>query len=188
MIIRDGSGNNYSAKVDNKNRLSVDAVTRTSLGDASEDGRLYTAGFDVTLTDANQSAVFYIENTGANDIEISDLNFGAGTMTGATGNTYKIQMYTDGTGLSSSTAVIPLNSNRGSAADLDATVLQGDTGATVTNGVAQGTLLFPHEDYVTLPVYFIIPKGQSLAFAITPATGNTSFNLTMYAQIYESRD
>ena len=63
MIIEDGTGNGYKAKVDSQNRLRTLAISEGFNVDAASNGENFNINTGVmNLTSANESAVAYFKN------------------------------------------------------------------------------------------------------------------------------
>ena len=65
------------------------------------------------------------------------------------------------------------------AKSLNADIEVGAEGASVTNGVASGAFYIPVETFFNTDIAWVLPKGSTLAVTVTPATGNTSFNVSV---------
>ena len=187
--IIDGTGSGYRAKVDNKNRLVVTA--------AAEDVKYYItrAGFGfivssnpVTLTSDSESAVLYFKTNEDSDILIADLTIKFGPSTGGSGVILgkEYAAPTGGTLLSDANSIYIPNLNDGSSATVDPGTVcyAGDEGKTVTGGVDIITQIYLPNSVESRQDVFIVKKGNSFAYKITPPTGNTSMTLFISFGIY----
>jgi hypothetical protein len=174
----DGTGKNNAAKVDSENRLHTHAFTVTINQSAALGGDTYNVQTGVIeLTNANESAIFHIENTGDDDILVFEQFLIVGTSSGGSGSptiTYSTNADSSSTIISSGTALTPSNRRLASSKVLSATTLKGGQGSTLVGGTQEEFLT--NGFFNTSP--FVIPKGVSMTIAIQPPTGNTSQEFT----------
>ncbi len=176
--IQDGTGNGFLAKVDDENRLHTHAFNVTINQVAALKGDTYTTSTGVVnLTSDSESAIFYIKNTGTDDILVFEQFLSIGTSTGGSGSpTIKYSTNADdsSTIITTATVITPANRRLASANVLSADVFKGAEGKTLVGGDQSS---FVTNGFVnTSP--FAIPKGVSMTVAITPPTGNTSQSFT----------
>ena len=188
--ILDGTGAGWGARVDNRFRLHTDSVTRTQ----SQQAILLGEGFNIstgsiTLTSANQSAVFYIENDSNTDLVIKEIGIALGTSTGGAGiATIALSAKaTAGTIISNATAVTTnFNRNLGSTKAIDGNVFKGIEGATLTGGTSAGST--SRSSFVDPIIFdadiFVLPKGMSIGVFVTPQSGNTSQSCVVFATVF----
>ena len=188
--ILDGTGAGWGARVDSRFRLHTDSVTRTQ----SQQAILLGEGFNIstgsiTLTSANQSAVFYIENDSDTDLVIKEIGIALGTSTGGTGiATIALSANaTAGTIISNATAVTTnFNRNLGSTKAIDGNVFKGIEGATLTGGTSAGST--SRSSFVDPIIFdadiFVLPKGTSIGVFVTPPSGNTSQSCVVFATVF----
>ena len=188
--ILDGTGAGWGARVDSRFRLHTDSVTRTQ----SQQAILLGEGFNIstgsiTLTSANQSAVFYIENDSNTDLVIKEIGVALGTSTGGTGiATIALSANaTAGTIISNATAVTTnFNRNLGSTKAIDGNVFKGVEGATLTGGTSAGST--SRSSFVDPIIFdadiFVLPKGTSIGVLVTPQTSNTSQSCVVFATVF----
>lgn len=182
MIIKDGAGSGASVKVSPvTNRIHASAISSQEELFHAQTGDAYRLNTGlITLTTANESGILYLKNNEENDLVITGVILRFGTTVSGSGNTF-IKMYrnpTTGSLVSTGTDLAPTNRNFGSSNTLDVDSKIG-TGAalTITNGdvVITTVKAAPPYDvsFFTNPVA-VLPRGTSLAFSVTPPTGNIS--------------
>jgi len=180
VILEDGSGSGFKAKVDSANRVLTRAVSLTEQNNQTRLGRSYNIGTGVvTLTNSADSGVLYFKNNEADDILITGINISSTSATGSASKVMLVKTYQKATGLSAGSTVMALNSNYGSSRDLTADIKVGQTNATVTNGTPVGAFHIPLETFFYTAVSWIIPKGTTIAVSVTPPTSNTSLSLSV---------
>lgn len=188
--ILDGTGKGRKAGVDTTNKLLARATVESIFDEAAEDGLANFVGTPlITLTNAAESAIFFIENNEDDDIIMENFFFVAEATTGGSPNMFRVSWYKNPTSISSGTAITPLNQNFGSSRELDATVEYGAQGSAVTGGTNAAILSFPIGVFNDIPAKLILPKGTSLAITVTPPTSNTSMPVQFGARtiLYEER-
>lgn len=188
--ITDGKGSGKKAGVDLSNKILTRSTTESIFDEAAEEGLANFVGTPlITLTNAAESAVFFIKNNEDDDIIMENFFFVAEATTGGSPNMFRVSWYKNPTSISSGTAVTPLNQNFGSSRVLDATVQYGAQGSTVTGGSNVAILSFPIGELNDIPAKLILPKGSSLAITVTPPTGNTSMSVQFGARtiLYEKK-
>jgi hypothetical protein len=183
--IEDGTGKGgYGVKVDSSSRLYTNSVNRPHNDDASLSGDSFNINTGiVSLTSANKSAVFYLENTGTKPIVLTALFYLIGNSTGGSGDMLitVIRNPTAGTIISNGVVaeMAGVNRNFGSSKTLEATVYKGVDGDTFTNGDKLIESIFnqsPSRSVVGLGT-IVLERGNSIGIEITPATGNTSLDV-----------
>ena len=188
--IEDGTGKGRKAGVDITNKLLARATVESIFDEAAEDGLANFVGTPlITLTNAAESAIFFIKNNEDDDIIMENFFFVAEATTGGSPDMFRVSWYKNPTSISSGTAITPLNQNFGSSRELDATVEYGAQGSAVTGGTNVAILSFPIGVFNDIPAKLILPKGTSLAITVTPPTGNTSMPVQFGARtiLYEER-
>lgn len=190
IMVEDGTGNGYKLRINDQNRAEVDAVTHTSAQEAAEEGRLFQIGAGiVNLTSANESAVLFLKNEGDKPLEIVNVTISSGLSTGgAAGDVLLAKLYTDATTITGSATAPFVNNNLGSSKTPEATYLAGAEGSAVTAGVLGGATFLPVANFERVNLYWILPRGASLAITITPPAGNTSLNIGCFFDVYESTE
>lgn len=189
--IIDGTGSGKSVKINARNRIEIEGVVVPSSQDAAGDGLLFLLGTDkINLTSSNESAVFYVKNSGDETLEIVKFTFCGTAMTGASaGDMYTVRIYKNPTGITGTTSVAnSVNTNFGSSNVIDATLKGGAEGASLTNGTLAGQALFPASDLTRFEVFFYIPKGSSFGVTVEPASGNTNADVDLFFDAYLEDD
>ena len=183
MILTDGSGKNYDAKVDRFYRLHVDAVTRFQDGQAALQSNSYNINTgSINLTSANESAILYIKNNETLPLIIKEIIIIAGSSTNGTGDATITITKNPSTGtIISGASAVETNSNRdfGSTKSLTADVYKGAEGNTITNGTSFASTT---RSTFTAPINFdasiiVLRQGNSISVEFTPPSGNTSQNV-----------
>ena len=191
--IEDGSGYKYRAKVDSRNRLFTDSISREQLEYAILDGNGYnvSTGSMVLSTDSN-SAVGWFKYTGRYTLVIHEILVILGDSTGGTG----VGVITILKNPSEGTIIdnkIPVSaaSNRdfSSFNQLPAAAYKGAEGYTFTNG---DNFAITSRDGSAQVVSFdaapiVLRKGNSIGIKYTPPSGNTSQNIIVAGTVYEEK-
>lgn len=173
--IQDGTGKGNIAGVTGNNRLLTSTVNETIFAFAAENGDAYFIGTPViTLTNAAESALFYIKNNEDDSIIYENFFTTANATTGGSPAIYTVNWYKNPTSISTSTATTPLNQNFGSSNTLTVSSIYGAQGATFTGGTLVASLTLPIGQFNQIPSGLVLPKGSSFGISITPPTGNTS--------------
>ena len=182
-MIEDGTGDGYSARVDLNHRVHARAVSVTEKHDSNENGNAYNLNSGViTLTTANDSAVYYMKNNEDQDFHVEAVIVGIGPTTGGSGGIPKVTIVknpTTGTIISGATAG-DINSNRNfaSANTLDVTHYKGDgTAMTFTDGTDHIVSFQTTSGRLFLEIDEIIPKNKSIGVKVDPQAGNTSMDV-----------
>lgn len=189
MKIEDGTGAGYRAAVSKKNRMSTDALVVSESVDETFNGNAYNVNTgSINLTSATASGVLYAENTGTKDIVITSLFYLLGSSTGGSGD-WAVDVYrnpTTGTLISAGTSFDAVNRNFGSANSLGASVKKGAQGSTITDGsLAIQSILSSSGRYALEAGAIVLNPGNSIAFEVTPPSGNTSVNIQVAFSCYE---
>lgn len=174
--ITDGTGGGYNAKVDAENRLHTHAYTVTINQSAALRGDTYTTSTGIiNLTSASESALFYIKNTGADDILVFEQFLILGTSTGGSGSptiTYYTNADATSSIVTSARDITPSNRRLASSNVLASDVYYGAEADTAVAGSGAVEAFVTNGFFNTAP--FVIPKGVNMLISITPAAGNTS--------------
>lgn len=190
MNIKDSTGRNYGAKVDNQYRLHVDSVSRSQLQLAILQGLGFNISTGVlTLTTDSQSALIYLKNDSETPLIIKELSVRLGESTGGAGNALVSLSAnpTAGTIISTATALsTQFNRDLSSGNILDGLFYKGTDGATLTGGSSAGAT--STDEYpIVIPfdaAEFVLRKGNSIGLLFTPPAGNTSQNVVVFGTIY----
>ena len=193
--LKDGSGQGFVAKVDDRLRMHVDSVVRTQSQEAALLGEAYNISTGtITLTSGNESALLYIKNTSETPLVIKEVGFRAGATTGGSGSAL-LKLYANGdAGTIISGASAPttnFNRNLGSAKSITGSVFKGAEGNTLTGG--ENAAVSSTDNFTDALVFdaeiFVLPKGTSMGALFTPPSGNTSQNVVVFATVfYEGAD
>ena len=180
MLIEDGSGNGYSAAVTSTKRLLTASETADASATASVAGRAigFSTG-DLTLTSASPSAVLFIQNNEIDDLILFSVNYQVLESTGGGTNPIAITLIRNP--LTGSVVVnnIPVpalfNLNFGSTFAIDAKILVGGEGETLTGGTNTSRVIgaTPLRVPFSEPGVITIPRGATAGFLVTPPSGNT---------------
>ena len=180
MIIKDGTGTGYQQRVDSNNRAQVFSVGISENQQATFLGDNYNCNTgEITLTSANESAVFYLKNTSATDLIVDRLAPSTQASTGGTGNErVKVRVYRNTTGgdivTTAADADMIANKNFGSNETIDALVYKGAEGDTQTGGALAYIIYVSNGSSAVIPVDLVLPRGTSICITMEPTTGNTS--------------
>ena len=180
MIIQDGTGAGYKAKVNEKYRLHTEAVTRESTTEAVFQGEAFNFNTgSMTLTSAGESAIGHFKHDGYDPFVVKEIVLTIGATTGGSGiGTARIYKNpTAGTIVTTATTIeIATNRNFSSSKAPEGDMFKGAEGLTTTGGS-----LFDHTSRSTFETVIsfdsaeiIMMKGNSLSVTWEPPTGNTS--------------
>ncbi len=115
-MIKDGTGTGFITKVNSLNRLFVDSISTDDAIAANKAGDAYNINSGViNLSDAVDTPVLYLKNTGDPTINISAIAVGIGPTTGGSGGIPKITIIrnpTVGTIITSTPTNADIVSNR----------------------------------------------------------------------------
>lgn len=189
MIIEDGTGNGRCVRVDDDNRLHVKALRLPEGLDAVVRANLFhvTTGI-INLTSATESALLYLKSTDTQSpLVIARVTVTSGLSTGGT-NALRYRVVrnpTAGTLISGGSALTFVNQNFSSSLVPSATALKGAQGSTVTDGVnlEDRQMALNAVDSDDSPLW-LLNNGNTVAFALTPPTGNTSLNVSICVRCY----
>ena len=188
-VIEDGTGTGRTAGVNALNRLENDAisVSRQSFHNSLGKGFSSESAL-ITLTNASESAIWYMKNTGDRDIVIENLFMVLGNSTGGSGDIL-VKVYVNPTVGTIITNAVAANNNNlrfGDAGTLAADTFKGAQGNTITDGTVCCNIQFPGPGLFPIdPSSFVIPKGATIGITMTPPTGNTSMSVNFATNMYE---
>lgn len=195
LQIKDGSGKSYVAKVDSNLRLHVDSVSRTQSQQAALAGNAYNISTGlITLTSANESAVFYLGYTGEDGpLIVKEIGVSLSAPTGGSGATIVSIAAGSSNSASGSTIVtnadaVTTNFNRdvGSSKILPANVYKGAEGYTLTGLTSAGTT---SRTSYTEPIIFdaeifVLRKGSAIGVLVDPPASTTSQTVVVFATVF----
>jgi hypothetical protein len=184
-IIKDGASGN-TAVVDNNNRLHTSSITQSAGFAANREGNAYNINSgEITLTNAADTPVLYVKNTGTLDLHVEAIAVGVGPTTGGTGGIPKVTIIrnpTAGTIISSPTdADIISNRNYGSNNSFPGLAYKGATGSTMTDGTDHIILYQTSSGRLFANIDEVLPTGSSIGIKFDPQASNTS--QTIYAAL-----
>lgn len=192
MNIQDGAGFEYLAKVDSKNRLWSDSISRSQLEFAILDGRGFNVSTGgITLTTDGESAVGYFKYTGKKAIVIKEILVILGASTGGSGvgTITLLKNPTTGTIITNAVNVSAVgNRDFSSSTLLLADAYKGAEGDTFTNGdnfaiTSRDASFSGIVAFDAAPI--VLRKGNSIGVKFQPAAGNTSQSITIAGTFYE---
>lgn len=124
LMIEDGTGKGYVAKVDSDNRLESSSVSRTKISDISDHkGMAFSAYCRRNIAAADTAEyISYFINNGKNNVVVSKAVISAKITVYGT-----FEIYVDPTYVSGGDTVIPLNLNRTSSLASNVAVKHGRT-------------------------------------------------------------
>jgi hypothetical protein len=185
MKINDGTGGGFQVKVDSNNRLHIDGVVRNEREQAALVGNCYNINTGpLTMTTANESAVFYIKYDDPFPLVIEEILIILGGTTNGVGDAEVeiLKNPTAGTIISNAVPVDTAeNRDFSSSKVIGADIYKGAEGYTLTDGTSFakttrnsfGTVIL----FDSAPI--ILRKGNALGIRYTPPAGNTSQSVTV---------
>lgn len=188
MIIADGSGSGFKAKVDSLNRLRTSSVTQEVTSFRANLGEAYNINTGtITLSSGSKSAVLYIKNNEDTSVIITGFIYLIGTNTGGSGDAL-IQIErnpTGGTIVSGANTATPYNRNFGSSRTLLVDSYKGAEGSTLTGGTVVIESIFPSPGRQVIGIESIIlDKSNSVGVTVTPPAGTTDQDYQIAVSIY----
>jgi len=180
MIIDDGTGSGYKAKVDSDNRVHTNAISREEVVQSVFLGNGYNINTGaVTITnDTTDNAIFYLKNNGNDDLIVHEILIILGTSTGGVGDgTLKVfRNPTGGTIISGASAVeANVNRNFSTSNSLSVDAFKGATGSTLTGGNTLGSTNRSGESVINFTsTPFLLKKGNTMGITWAAAPSNTS--------------
>ena len=187
--IIDGSGDEYRAKVDSRNRLFSDSISRSQLEYAVLTGNGYNVSTgSMTLTSDGNSAVGYFKYTGSATVIIKEILVILGSSNGTSNGVITLLKNPTAGTIVDNALPVASASNRdfGSSTSLEAAAYKGAEGYTFTDGE---TFAVTSRDNTAQVVAFdaapiVLRKGNSIGIKYTPPSGNTSQSIVVAGTIY----
>ena len=181
IIIKDGSGRGYTAKVDSSNRLHTQTVSIDEQSWQSEEGHGYNISTGIiNLTSASESAVLWFKYTGVTYFNVSALAVGIGKLGVSTDPVLIKVSRNPSTGTLIDNAVTSgiFNENRnfGATSSVPATIYKGAEGYTL-NGDTVGIFYQTQSGRLFAPVNLILEPQTSIGITITPNDDGTGGNV-----------
>ena len=170
MIIQDGSGTGYRARVNSENSLHTQAITRNEDIQANYNGHAYnfnTGKIAITGT----SGTLYLKNTSIIPFQISSLVVGVGSGGTYTDNidVYLVKNPTAGTVISGETSVdMKENRNFGSTDSAGAIIYKGADGDTFTDGIDSFLFYQNGQGRLFAEISVVLEPGSSIGVRIEP--------------------
>lgn len=180
--ILDGTGLGNFAKVDEENRLLTRSITESDQLFKSQSGESYQFGTGIqTLTNDVETAVIFVKNNEDRPLAFNRLILTSRSATGSADNMCELRLYTQSTNLTGGgvqTGPV-LNNNIGSTRDLDAEILIAGTGGALTGGQLGGEALVEVQIFKPIDIFWVVPRGNVIAFTLTAPAGNTSWDVNL---------
>ena len=190
MAIIQDSATGLTAKVSVNNRLQVHSITTSEASTAATEGDGYNINTGlITLTDAAESGVLYIQNNEDRDLQIEFLEVILAPSTGGVvTDTTRVRVYRNPTGgtLISGAVLVSNNQNRnfGTNRTLTADAYKGATGNTVTGGNIIVEVFVNPGERELLNIDMTLTKGDSVAVSYEPNDSNTSMKCMVDAAVH----
>jgi hypothetical protein len=184
--IQDGRGTGEGAKVNSLGQLSVNSVGQTRENFSTEFGNAYqvTCG-SITLTNDSTSALLYIKNESDSKLVLDRVVLLMGVSDGTGDAKFQtLRNPTTGTIITNELQAGTSNSNHGSNNSLDGLTYKGVQGDTFTDGTGVAIPVQQQINRSVLPLNRVLPKGSSIGWNFTPASGNTSVDVVIVAHVY----
>ena len=184
-----GASNRFVAEVDNTNRLETRTISESEFTDAvlRGDGYVITTGL-ITLTDDAKSALAIFENREDRDVVITGLRINIGP--GAQADSVVELDFAVGVDMAmaggAGVEVGQSNLIVGNTALLDSNSELGQQGAAIVGGNSITT--FERSGLTeNVAVFYVFPKGGTMAASVTPPAGNTNIQIGVDVVVYLDR-
>jgi hypothetical protein len=178
MLIDDGKGDGYKARVDKNKRLHTQSVTETEAIHAAEIGDAYNLNTGL-ISITGDATLMYIKNNEDQDLIIEAIAIGSFEGITHSDDPYitLVRNPTGGDLISDATAV-SMNQNRnfGSNKTLTADAYKGKVSGTLTGGNDIAILQVTPGGRSFYTIDFILPKGSSMGVKITANVTSGSAN------------
>jgi len=174
--IRDGTGTSNHVRVDTRNRLSIEGVTRSPNLDSTLLGEAFNINTG-NVTISAETSLLYIKNTDNDqDLVIESIALGVGSAASQSnsGELYAVSDPTAGTVISSAVDVdMNANRNLGSANALSGQFYKGASGETLTGGT--DIALFYHGTGRLFAGFeFVVPPNKAFGLRYDPSLSSGS--------------
>jgi hypothetical protein len=189
VAVRDGTGTGISARVDDEHRLWTRSLVTNEADflNFSEDAYGLTSNV-IKLLNANESAVFYMKNTGQITIVVFVLAFMLGTSENGKGAALVsvVRNPTGGTLITSGIDGVVFNRNFGSIKPVDIVHKAAvNNGLTLTGGdKIPFNIIMPGQIQRPQIGEMIIPKNSSIGVTIKPSANNTEMDVMVGIGFY----
>lgn len=182
MLIHDGTGGGYAAKVDSDNELFTFSVTQTEDQKAVRAGRSYNINTGlIAYTSNGESSMLYVKNNETKDLIVDAIAVGVGTLGGTvTDSTYVtvVRNPTGGDIISDATAVA-MNQNRnfGSSSTLTVDAYKGKEAGTMTGGNDIVLFQMDGNERLFAGINLVLTPGDSIGLKIdlNASTGGNAY-------------
>jgi hypothetical protein len=178
MLIDDGKGDGYKARVDSNKRLHTQSVTEPEALHAAETGDAYNINTGL-ISITGDATLMYIKNNEDQDLIIEAIAIGSFEGITHSDDPYitLVRNPTGGDLISDATAV-SMNQNRnfGSNKTLTADAYKGKVSGTLTGGNDIAILQVTPGGRSFYTIDFILPKGSSMGVKITANVTSGSAN------------
>lgn len=183
IILEDGAGNGYKARVTSEKRLSVYAVVDSSDRHHAIDGNAFFIGTGaITLTGSGTSCLMFMKNNEDLPVIIDRIiAFTSASYTGTPENNFVLYKNPTTGSIVHATAIAAVNRNFGSTSPFDFTSYKGAEGDTVTDGIpayAPFYLDYGRKELIK-DKNIVLPRNASLALTVTPPPGNTAMKVSI---------
>lgn len=176
-IIKDGAGTGKTAKVNEENRLDVEAISRSIEQHINEVYEKYfSIPFDAIDPTGADDYFLYIKNTGTKNLHVTDSRIRS-TVAGT------VEIHAVSGTASSGTTVTPVNRTVGSSQSLVATVESDPDFTGLSN---EGVVFYQRldtvdtDEHLRTSGHIIIPPGQAIAYLWDTSTGALSGVVSVY--------
>ena len=182
--IRDGKGKGFLAQVNSDNQLVTRATAIEQRLASAKDENYYEATTgQITLTDAAETGIIYLENTITSNLSIviDRVFYDFWTSTGGTGADGTLKYYTNPT-ITGGTIITPNNTNLGSSKSATGNFYKS---LTTISGTVWWTAYITDKISIALEEGRIyIPVGNSFGISVAAPTGNTSMIVSINIAFY----
>ena len=181
-MIKDGRGRGFLAAVNSDQQLITRATAVEQRLNSTIDESYYEATTgQVTLVNATETGIIYIQNDNADLVLVIDRVFYDLWETTGGSNSGILRYYLNPT-VTGGTAITPNNTNFGSRRTIEATCSRSLT--TMTGTVWWTAQILPPISVALEEGRIVIPSGSSFGISIQAPTGNTSMALSINVAMY----
>jgi hypothetical protein len=170
MIVEDGTGAGYKAKVDKENMLGVRAVSEPFITHRAVEGSAYNVNSgEIAFTTAG--TLIYFKNNEKEDFIITSLAVGVNSLGTHSdiGEVLLVRNPTGGDLITDATAIdYNINRNFGSSTTITADVYKGKSGGTLTGGAEAALFYQGANGRLFASINFVLPKGTSVGVKYEP--------------------
>jgi len=187
MAIIESGKSGDTMEVDSKNRAHVLAVVIDEALEANGSGDAFNINTGaITLTNATDSAVLYVQNNETRDLHIRAIAIGMKTSTGgAAADMAEVTIVRNPTGgdIITDASAVAINSNRnyGSPKTLSVDAFKGDVDKTLSGGEDHLFIFQNDGSRLFASIDEILTKGTAIGIKIKPPASNTS--MVVYAAL-----